>query len=1491
MADKDLGTLACDLDGTLALKQHPFNPYTVGEPVPTMLQRVKDEIAKGRRVVLFTARAASQDPGMHRTIREWLTKHGLDGMKITNQKTPDITELLDDRAKQVVPDTGKIVGEKSALDIRQVVKRATELLSKKQASKATFKDALKSEENVPRDMPFYIKDDHCIVNAGDWHEKEVIDAAEALAKKHFSQVSVEDECGRPDGYSVVQSDHEIKQASGSKLQRLWERRGQCPECGGKPEDYSGTKTRCKDCRCVFTPGEEKTAGANPCATQPVAEPPPIPTPGVRRWGASNPVRVSPGAPAKLPDIMLPSSQYTPPPVPLPEIAPVPPAPVVVAAPAIKSSAKAPTKFYKPENHDPVSNLKLNNCTMYAGVNDWEEGTTWLWIVQQDSSDLEGKIVWISVKQPDDLDPAGDLTSEQCARLKAHGIKARAAWFNAAKGKTEFTPGPEQFEEALSDDSMDPYVQASGVLHATAVPREKRAAVFSSPPDNSGRGPRAILEALKNVDMDALRAKAMADIKSGKVTRRDRGVKMLNVLEGLKRNDIKPEELMISRVPVLPPEFRPFSMMGTTFVPGNANELYQDLFRHRDIHKETLRDLGEGGAALTRRNMLGAVRALYGYGDPVSPKLQARATKGYLHQVLGDSPKTSFVQRKLIAKPIDSVGRGVITVNPDLDMNEISLPENMAWDMYGSHVQRRLVNSSGMKPVESLRALKERTREARVALDQELKERPVIYSRAPSWHKFNTIAGWARLHEGDNIAINPYVTSGLNADFNGDSQVGKVLVLLTSEFVRSNPHLDLQSHIGAVMAQAMTNKNIIPAFNAASHQLHLVDLQDFPRGELRGTNPKGKNGPIHFYDVPLGTQVVAFDESTGNVEWKTVSSYSIHPQRSIELVDLSNGRQITTDDDPRAVYGIDPSDPEAKLDRFSPAEALRRKVLVPCVRDVAAACNHLGAMTEVDIAGDDGVVVRSQPLNWDFGYLLGALAGDGWWDKKEYGQAKAVYLSDLKEFNAFRVFNILRDMFGSVSWDRQPFTKAELPDRYGDTIRHTYRFKQGSAFAEFLLRWLGGLKSVNSTGSATKCLPDFFLLAPREFREGLLNGMVDTDGSISASNGKGKPQLLCAVTSTSLRLITDVKFLCLTLGIQASVGFSKTTSRDNTSWICSISSVDIKRTPMFNNLACPWKRDAYLNTEVCADNTSLVFDKVPVPTNVFDLVMCELESPKIRTHEREDAANHPDLAARKESQNYYVQWWNAKTTKLVSRDFAVRVAERLHSLEQARVALRLRAIEDLRTNDVVTPERVALWREAIRVTAPPHDTPDRFKRGQGIRSRLNRPLKTGRTTAELRDGVRVWLETFPPYQCAADSDLFKAWYTRFVVPAGIGWAVVTGVQKTGIKEDGYDLTVPGFETFMSADGVILSNTINVNVPILHESVQEAITKLMPDKMKFSIRDHDTAMAQPKHEQVLGLWTASSRPSGKVFKYGSKQQAVAAINNGDVNYDDDVEFPDP
>ena len=126
-------------------------------------------------------------------------------------------------------------------------------------------------------------------------------------------------------------------------------------------------------------------------------------------------------------------------------------------------------------------------------------------------------------------------------------------------------------------------------------------------------PPSLKEQVVGLDLAALREQALADIRSGKKTRRAKGVKILRAVSGMERAGVEPKDLFTKRVPVIPAAFRPFSVAGDTFIPGDANELYSDLFKARKIYSQAREHLGATGAqaALQAAGLRRAQRHLSG----------------------------------------------------------------------------------------------------------------------------------------------------------------------------------------------------------------------------------------------------------------------------------------------------------------------------------------------------------------------------------------------------------------------------------------------------------------------------------------------------------------------------------------------------------------------------------------------------------------------------------------------------------------------------------------------------------------------------------------------------------------------------------------------------------------------------------------------------------------------------------------------------------------
>lgn len=281
------------------------------------------------------------------------------------------------------------------------------------------------------------------------------------------------------------------------------------------------------------------------------------------------------------------------------------------------------------------------------------------------------------------------------------------------------------------------------------------------------GPEAVLHALKHLDLDSLGREARQVITDRKKTARPRAVRVIRILDGLRRNSLKPSDYMVHDVPVIPAAFRPFSVTGQTVEPGHANEGYRDLMEFNQVYKDTERTLGRPAAAGAYMDLQQAVAALYGHGESPNPKTQARKVKGFFDVISGTSPKTGFVQSKMLGKPMDAVGRAVIVPDADYGVNDVGLPRDMAWKMYGVLAQRGLVRS-GMSPADATRHIARRSDQAERVLKQKMIDHPVVLTRSPAWHRFNTVGQTPHMVDGDAIVVNSYITAGLTADFDGDT---------------------------------------------------------------------------------------------------------------------------------------------------------------------------------------------------------------------------------------------------------------------------------------------------------------------------------------------------------------------------------------------------------------------------------------------------------------------------------------------------------------------------------------------------------------------------------------------------------------------------------------------------------------------------------------------------------------------------------------------------
>jgi len=281
------------------------------------------------------------------------------------------------------------------------------------------------------------------------------------------------------------------------------------------------------------------------------------------------------------------------------------------------------------------------------------------------------------------------------------------------------------------------------------------------------GPKAIHTALSKINLPQAIEQAREDIQSGRRVQRDAAVRRLGFLKAAERTGVQPKDWMLDAVPVLPPMFRPVSTMGAKRLPlvDDPNYLYKELFDANSVLKETAGVLSDYGDE--RLGVYNSLKGVVGLGAPQQPKNVERRVKGFLEKIFGASPKFGTVQRKLLSSTVDLVGRAVITPNSDLNMDEVALPEEKAWEVYKPFVVRGLVRR-GMPRMQALNAVEEKNKAAFDELNTQMNKRPIIINRAPVLHRYGVMAFYPRLTKNKVMEVNPVITKGFNADFDGDA---------------------------------------------------------------------------------------------------------------------------------------------------------------------------------------------------------------------------------------------------------------------------------------------------------------------------------------------------------------------------------------------------------------------------------------------------------------------------------------------------------------------------------------------------------------------------------------------------------------------------------------------------------------------------------------------------------------------------------------------------
>ena len=378
-------------------------------------------------------------------------------------------------------------------------------------------------------------------------------------------------------------------------------------------------------------------------------------------------------------------------------------------------------------------------------------------------------------------------------------------------KWSFVKLPEPMPNPIMEDPIKALLGLTG---------PKFEAVLSGEEALDGKtGGAAIKSALSKLNVDREIATAKELIKEGKKTHRDKAVKRLGILKSLKDNSINPSDLVMEKVPILPPKWRPVSRAEGVELVSDVNQLYKELIEAKDNYTKAKELFGTPGD--TRLDLYKSFKAATGMGNPITQESQQRGLKGLLKSVLGDSPKYGLFQRRVLGQTVDMTGRGVIVPEPDYDIDELGIPDEAAWDTFKPFIIREMVRR-GMGGAAALKAFESRSPVAKEARLKAMKERPVIINRAPSLWKHNMTAHYAKPVAGNALRLPIAILAGHNADFDGDAV---------------NFHVPVSDKaVEQAREKMLPSRNL---YSAKDFKVHMMPNQGFTLGLYLGT--KGDNG--------------------------------------------------------------------------------------------------------------------------------------------------------------------------------------------------------------------------------------------------------------------------------------------------------------------------------------------------------------------------------------------------------------------------------------------------------------------------------------------------------------------------------------------------------------------------------------------------------------------------------------------------------------------------
>ena len=242
-------------------------------------------------------------------------------------------------------------------------------------------------------------------------------------------------------------------------------------------------------------------------------------------------------------------------------------------------------------------------------------------------------------------------------------------------------------------------------------------------------------------------------------------KKIRFLDNWVKTGMSSDNFILKHLPIVPPKFRPiYPLDSGDLITSGLNYLYKDtILLNQEVERS--KELPESRQQDKRMDLYKAAGAVMGLNEPIMQK--SRQYKGIFEQLKGEDPKHGWYQSRLVKRRQDLTGRSTITTEPTLHLDEVGLPETMAWKIFEPFVIRNLV-SRGLNLVQAKKEIMDKSIRAKEALQDTVDEKYVFLNRAPSLHKHSFLAHKPILISGKSIQLHPLVLAGYGADIDGDT---------------------------------------------------------------------------------------------------------------------------------------------------------------------------------------------------------------------------------------------------------------------------------------------------------------------------------------------------------------------------------------------------------------------------------------------------------------------------------------------------------------------------------------------------------------------------------------------------------------------------------------------------------------------------------------------------------------------------------------------------